>query len=170
MKVAKTITILLSCILGGMIIGSIISGNMTSLIWYIIFLVIDVIVGIWIQYSIDKSLSCHDSRFKGSGSSMHHISTENARREDAYINNKTREICDEFTRNREANNGKSESLSKFNEAFRRLKDSGGARLVSDIKNDEAGRLLVDICQKQSLVLLLLSFPNIVSISVENLTV
>lgn len=54
MNVAKLITHILFPVFIGLIIGSAISGNSTLLVWGIVLLVLDIIIGVVLQHAIDK--------------------------------------------------------------------------------------------------------------------
>ena len=54
MNGAKTLTQILFPLLIGLIIGSAVSGNSSLLIWGIVLLVLDIIIGVALQHAIDK--------------------------------------------------------------------------------------------------------------------
>lgn len=62
MNVAKLITHILFPVFMGLIIGSAVSGNSTLLVWGIVLLVLDIILGVALQHAIDKESYKDDCR------------------------------------------------------------------------------------------------------------
>lgn len=164
MKTAKTITHILAPLFVGLIIGGAIAKNTAAWVSGLVLLIVDIIVGIILQYFNDRQVSndnwnnlTFDEKRK-----IAHDSVEQAkqsmRNEGIDVDGEIERFCDEFNREHKLgkyststtqNNSKAsekELCGKFNAIFLRFKLDGGARLVQNISNDEAGRLLITVCE------------------------
>lgn len=127
MKGLKTLTQILFLLFLGMIVGAIITGNNTLLIWSIVLLVIDVIAGIALQYMIDKKHKSDDL--------------------DDLIDLILKEELSSQPNHSDNNQSTVDNLcERFNAIHLRL-ELDEERTVHNIRDDEAGEFLLDVCKQ-----------------------
>lgn len=164
LRKVKTITHILVPIFIGLIIGGIIADNTAAWVSGIILLAVDIIIGIALQYRLEHPVSYDNwnSLTFDEKRAIAHDSLEKAKQEmrdnGIDIDGAIGGLCDEF--NKDHKLGKysnidtpndneayeKELCEKMNAIFLRLKLNGGARLVQNIKADEAGRFLLIVCE------------------------
>ena len=165
----RILTFLAFPLLLGLLIGGAISGDSGLLTWCIILLVLDVIVGVVTQHSVEKAMYNDDWNYLSFDEKRARAqkTIEKAKQEmsDEGINvdQEMEKLCDELNEEyklgKYANekNGCSKSRSKENELFMRfnavysqLKSSYGITITfKNIRTDKAGVLLLDICDQMS---------------------
>lgn len=190
MRTAVKLTHLLFCLLIGFIIGAIITKETTLLIWSIVMLALDIIVGNVLQYLINKShanqvwsrISYEDKvalfniffrqdeqdernseiDIDDNQIFSHKFNREN--RSDECSSNKQNHSNDIFKHIFQYD----ELSKKFQDIYLRLKSNGGARFVDNLKRDEAGLFLLDVCKQMPHAPSSFSFAKMRSVSVKNL--
>lgn len=104
MNIAKLITHILFPVFIGLIISSAVSGNSTLLIWGIVLLVLDIIIGVALQYAIDKE-TCkddwHSLSFEQKREIAHNLVEkvkQDIRDKEIDVDGEIEKFCDEFNR------------------------------------------------------------------------
>lgn len=171
----------------GLIIGGAVSGNTSLLVWGIVLLVIDIIIGVALQNKNDNE-SYNDDwsslSFEQQREIAHNLIEEakqDMRDKGIDVDGEMKRFCDEF--NREHRLGKypnetshdDDDISEENNLcdeldaiYSRLKANGGARLANNIRGDEAGLFLLDVCEQIPHAPLPHTLAWLIAISVENL--
>lgn len=147
MKKVKTLTHILFPLFVGLIIGGAVSGNIALLIWSIILLVADIIVGIVLQYLIEKR--DRDDEF------------------DSLFYEENRAMANDSVDTVKQNTGK-KMCDKFNSIYTSLKSNGGARLINSINSDVAGEFLLDLCSQMPHAPLPYTLTRLSAVFVEDL--
>ena len=187
MNGAKTLTHVLLPVFVGLVIGGAASGNISLLIWGVVLFILDVIVGITLQYLIDRaanndywnSLSFEEKR------KVAHALVEKTKQdmkdEGVDVDGEIKRFCDLFNRehhlgeysgenyDHDDDQSKEDELcDELDDIYSRLKADGGARLVNNIRSDEAGAFLLDVCEQMPHAPFPHTFVKLCAISVENL--
>lgn len=188
MNGAKSITHILFPIFIGLIIGGAVSGNSTLLVWGIVLLILDIIIGVALQHVIDKE-SYNDDwdnlLFEQKREIAHNLverAKQDMRDEGIDVDGEIEKFCDDF--NREHKLGKySDNYYDYDEdegaaendlcdeldaIYSRLKANGGARLTNNIRGDEAGIFLLNVCATIPHAPPLHTLVGLCAISIENL--
>lgn len=104
MNIAKLITHILFPVFIGLIISSAVIGNSTLLVWGIVLLVLDIIIGVALQYAIDKK-TCkddwHSLSFEQKREIAHNLVEkvkQDMRDEGIDVDGEIEKFCDEFNR------------------------------------------------------------------------
>ena len=188
MNGAKTITHILFPIFIGMIIGCAVSGNSTLLVWGIVLLILDIIIGVALQHAIDKESyndDWHSLSFEQKREMAHYLvekAKQDMRDEGIDVDGEIEKFCDEF--NREHRLGKysddyydddedegaeeNDLCDELDAIYSRLKANGGARLTNNIRGDEAGIFLLNVCDTIPHAPLPHTLVGLYAISIENL--
>lgn len=188
MNGAKTLTQILFPLLIGLIIGGAVSGNSSLLIWGIVLLVLDIIIGVALQHAIDKESYNDDWNslsFEQKREIAHNLvekAKQDMRGEGIDVDGEIEKFCDDF--NREHKLGKysdnyydddkdegaaeNDLCDELDAIYSRLKDNGGARLTNNIRGDEAGIFLLNVCATIPHAPLPHTLVGLCAISIENL--
>ena len=130
-------------------------------------------MGIILQYSIDSALhndGWNNLSFEEKRTVAHSMvekAKQDMRDQGINIDDEIKKICDEFNKKHQIS-VETALCKKLDNIFFKLKANGGARLVNNIKSDEAGVFLLDVCEQMAHAPLPHTLVNICSISIENL--
>lgn len=188
MNGAKTLTQILFPLLIGLIIGGAVSGTSSLLIWGIVLLVLDIIIGVALQHAIDKESYNDDWNslsFEQKREIAHNLvekAKQDMRDEGIDVDGEIEKFCDDF--NREHKLGKysdnyydddedegtaeNDLCDELDAIYSRLKANGGARLTNNIRGDEAGIFLLNVCATIPHAPLPHTLVGLCAISIENL--
>ena len=189
MNGAKTVTHILFPVFIGLIVGAAISRSGALLVWGIVLLVADIIIGITLQHAIDKksyrdawnNLSFEQKR--KIADFLYEKTKQDMRAEGIDVDGEIKKFCDEFNREHKlgkysgeySDDNESGSRSAENDLckeldaiYAKLEADGGTRLTNNIKGDEAGAFLLTICAKMPHAPLLHTLAGLCAISIENL--
>lgn len=190
MESAKALTHILFPVFIGLIVCGAASNNNDLFAWGIFLLILDIIIGICLQYLIDKeSKSNNDDwsnlSFEEKRAVAHTIvekAMQDMRDDGIDIDGEIERFCDEY--NREHRLGKYSTehyyydeeqsagdklYNKFDAIYLSLEEKGGARLVDNIRKDEAGAFLLDVCEQMPHAPLPYTLSTLYAISIENLS-
>ena len=189
MKVAKVLTHILFPLFVGLIIGGAIRGNTSLIVLGIVLLVLDIIIGVALQRAIEKESYNDDWNslsFEEKREIAHNLvekAKQDMRDEGIDVDGEMEKFCDEFNRehrlgkysNKYFDDNKDEVQSSGNgmcdeldAIYARLKANGGARLANNIKGDEAGIFLLNVCNRIPHAPLPHTLAPLCAISIENL--
>lgn len=165
MRRLVTLTHLLFPLFIGMIIGSVISGNTTMLIWGLILLVLDIFIGISMQHAVDKE-AFNDEWNRLSSEEKRAVATillEKVKKDMGYdgidVDEDIKKFYDEFDRQHglgkysdytfdDEESEEDDLCDKLDDIYLRLKAKGGARITNGIRGgDEAASFLLDVCRQ-----------------------
>lgn len=136
MKGLITLTHLLFPILIGLIVGAAIGGSTSILVFGIILLIVDIIIGIVLQYLVNKET------YKDDWNNL------SLREKESIVHDILEEIQQNMRDKGMDVDGMENALSnKFDSIYLELKIDGGARITNNINADEAGILLLDVCNQ-----------------------
>ena len=186
MKGAKTLTHILFPLLVGLIIGGAIAGNISMLIWGIVLLVLDIAIGIVLQRFIDKASYREDWEnltFEEKMETAHALleqTKQDMKKKGIDTDAELEAFCDEFnckhglgkySTNKSDDEDRSEEhalCDRLDDIYARLTEKGGARFIQGIRNDEAGVLLLDVCNQIPHAPPTYTLAGLFLVSVENL--
>ena len=189
MNGAKTLTQILFPLLVGLIIGGAASGNSSLLIWGIVLLVLDIIIGVALQHAIDKESYNDDWNslsFEQKREIAHNLvekTKQDMRDEGIDIDGEIEKFCDDFNREHklgkysddyydededETQSAEDDLCDELDAIYSRLKANGGARLTNNIRGDEAGIFLLNVCATIPHAPLPHTLAGLCAISIENL--
>lgn len=160
-----TLTHILFPLFVGFIIGGAISGNSGFLTFGIILLVMDVIIGITLQNVFDRSSYSNNNEFSNEHQKV--IS-------DFLITKLMQEVKaqeSEHKASREEKRQKRNALcEEFEDAYSILELGGGDKPVSfrDMRNDDAGSLLLNVCEQMPHAPLLNTLFGLYEVFIEDL--
>ena len=189
MNGAKSLTHILFPVFIGLIIGSAVSGNSTLLVWGIVLLVLDIIIGVALQHAIDKESyndDWHSLSFEQKREIAHNLfekAKQDMRDEGINVDSEIEKFCDEFNREHrlgkysneyfddnedETQSAEDDLCDELDAIYSRLKANGGARIANNIRGDEAGIFLLKVCDKIPHAPLPHTLAGLCAISIENL--
>lgn len=187
MKAVLTLTHLLSVLFLGMIGGSLVTGNTTLLGWSIFLLVLDIIIGISLQRSLDEKArndAWDNLSFEEKRASAHATleSIKQAMRDEGIdVDGEMEKFCDEYNREHGLGTYSRESVKCATRSpatnvlcdelvcvYTRLEANGGAMLTNNINGSDAGLFLLKVCKQMPHAPLPYTLARLCCISIENL--
>ena len=147
MRTANAITKILFPLLIGLLIGAAFAGDSGLAVWCIIMIIADIFVGCFLQYKIEEEekevmkgfLLLHLLKLFANSNEEHQLI--GASRENNYEEDYEEDYEDEYYED-----DYDEMIDKFKEVHAKLKENG-ARIIEDIRRDEAGEFLLELCSE-----------------------
>ena len=163
MNGAKTFTQLLMPLLIGFILGGAISGNSTLLIISVFLMVLDIIVGVTLQYAIDNDAS--RGNFENLTRHMYSTASKDTRNEDFNQGNR---LSGNSAKHSTKTQAEHSICEQFEDVYLEIEDNGGTRGASYASGDEASALLLEVCMRMPHAPLPYTIAGLYAVSSENL--